>query len=42
MNIVKSHDRQLFLVILLTVNNQTLIGLLFSENVHHWSKFKAR
>ena len=22
--------------------NQTLIGLYFSENVFHWSKFKAR
>ena len=42
MNSAKSHERQLFFVILETNHNQTLIWLWLLGNVVHWSKFKAR
>ena len=42
MNSAKSHERQLFFVILETNHNQTLIWLWLLGNVVHWSNFKAR
>ena len=41
MNLEKSRKRQ-FSVNLQTNHIQTLIGLQFSENVFHWSKYKPR
>ena len=42
MNSVESRKQQLFSVNLKTSHNQTFIGLRFSGNIFHWSKFKAR
>ena len=40
MNLEKSREQQLFWVNLYPNCNKNFIGLQFSENVFHWSKFK--